>query len=211
LAAQKSYAGQNKAQMAQERLRQQGQGVEQRGMALDIAQQKANDQNTRYYAGLSHKEKMATLQGDIRKGLLERTYQLKGIDNSQKAELKNINDYLVGNVPGSQEAITKNREYAKRAMTIADNAFNNSIKMEDKKEAEQARRDIRNHISRLDILESSVYGNAKTNIQGKMQAAQEQLNSGLKTQPEFITDFTEKVGRAPTSTEIQKAQGKYWQ
>jgi hypothetical protein len=183
LAMQKTYASQNKAQMAQERLRQQGVSSEQSVIKNQITQQSNLDKNTRYYDGLDHKEKMATLQGDIRKGLLERTYQLKGIDNLQRDELKTINEYLVGNVPGSQQAIIKNKEYAQRAMEIANNAFSNAVKMEDKKEAEQLREDIRNHISRLDILESSVYGNAKTNIQGKMKASQEQLNNLPTGQP----------------------------
>lgn len=180
-----------KAVMEQERLRQLGQGVEQRGIAIDIAQQKVDDTNIRFYKGLKNKEDMARLQGDIRKGLLERTYELKGIDNTQKEELKSIRDYLMGNVPGSDQAVVKNREYAQRAMEITDNAFKNAITMQDKKEAFSAQRDIRNYISRLNILENSVYGSAKADVQGKQATAMERLDF---TSEEEARSYGKKTG-----------------
>jgi hypothetical protein len=176
LAVQKTYASQNKAQMAQERLRQQGQGVDQRGQMIDIAQQKADQTNQRFYDGLDAKTKLVQLSSDLRKGLIERTYELKGMNDSDREQFRFFVENAKGNIPNTPESIAKNREYAQRAMQITDNAFKNAITMEDKKEAFSAQRDIRNYISRLNVLENSVYGSAKADVQGKQANATSRLD-----------------------------------
>lgn len=203
---------------AAEKMAQGQERIRQGSMRIDIAQQRADQVNKRYYDGLNVKVRQATLDRDLKKGLLERTYELKGINDSEKEDLRIARDYLIGNVPGSPQAIARNKEYAQRAMEIADNAYNNSVKMEDKKEAAQAQRDILNYISRLNIQESTLFGTQKTAVKEKITKAEQQLEQSYVTTPQtqmtqadFVNDFTAKVGRAPTPTEIQKAQGKYWQ
>lgn len=183
-----------KREMERRRLAQYQQGIEQRGRALDIAQQRTDQINQRFYDGLSAKEKLARLNSDLRKGLMERTYELKGVNDNDREEFKLYADYVKGNVPNTPESIAKNREYAERAMAIADNAFDNAVKMEDKKEAAAVQRDIRNYISRLKILKSSVYGNAKADIEGQVAEAEAQLSSP-QGQPAVEVEQAQPDGR----------------
>jgi hypothetical protein len=162
--------------MERQRLAQYQQGIEQRGMTINIAQQKADQVNQRFYDGLDAKTKLVQLNNDLKKGLIERTYELKGMNDSDREQFRFFVENAKGNIPDTPESIAKNREYAQRAMQITDNAFKNAITMEDKKEAFSAQRDIRNYISRLNILENSVYGSAKADVQGKQATATERLD-----------------------------------
>jgi len=97
------------------------------------AQQRIDDRATentakqnRWMGTLNHKEYMANVKSELRRGNMSFAHELRGLTIKDRQEWRTNMAVLKGEIPGTEQSILRHKEMADRTIKIANNAFENA-------------------------------------------------------------------------------------